>query len=284
MSGMTRSQLHYWFGDPGDDGTSRASLASRAERAEREAMAQRELEDERHSVLATPGDAHREWHLNAGVPMGQPGCPQDACHPIEEGPLDWGFPETVDAVWPGAVKCGNKQGPYAEGHYHLGVAAVRECYAAAGRFTKAGSARQTGEQRPEPVNDPPPTSVAVSSSPPLPSARWETIPVGGQGYGYYALSEEQTGDKIRFFRVERPAKGKWAGKTFIKEQGGSEFYPVEPKGRGYAYLTLIAEDPQAAGMLYAEKLDKCTRCNRTLTDPESRAAGMGPDCRAKGGW
>lgn len=33
--------------------------------------------------LATPADAHREWHLNAGVPMGQPGCPQDACHPDE---------------------------------------------------------------------------------------------------------------------------------------------------------------------------------------------------------
>jgi len=34
--------------------------------------------------LATPGDAHREWHLNAGVPMGTPGCPQDACHPQDE--------------------------------------------------------------------------------------------------------------------------------------------------------------------------------------------------------
>lgn len=31
-------------------------------------------------MLATMSDAHREWHLNAGVPMGQPGCPQDACH------------------------------------------------------------------------------------------------------------------------------------------------------------------------------------------------------------
>lgn len=34
--------------------------------------------------LATMADAHREWHLNAGVPMGQPGCPQDACHPIDD--------------------------------------------------------------------------------------------------------------------------------------------------------------------------------------------------------
>jgi hypothetical protein len=38
--------------------------------------------------LATMADAHREWHLNAGVPMGQPGCPQDACHPIEDFTLE----------------------------------------------------------------------------------------------------------------------------------------------------------------------------------------------------
>lgn len=31
--------------------------------------------------LATMADAHREWHLNTGTPMGQAGCPQDACHP-----------------------------------------------------------------------------------------------------------------------------------------------------------------------------------------------------------
>jgi hypothetical protein len=40
----------------------------------------RQIMDERESRLATPGEAHAEWHLNAGVPMGQPGCPQDACH------------------------------------------------------------------------------------------------------------------------------------------------------------------------------------------------------------
>lgn len=34
-------------------------------------------------MMATMADAHREWHLNAGVPMGTPGCPQDACHPPE---------------------------------------------------------------------------------------------------------------------------------------------------------------------------------------------------------
>lgn len=39
-----------------------------------------EMQD-RWEPQATMADAHREWHANSGVPMGQPGCPQDACHP-----------------------------------------------------------------------------------------------------------------------------------------------------------------------------------------------------------
>lgn len=31
-------------------------------------------------MLATPTEAHYEWHSNSGIPMGTPGCPQDACH------------------------------------------------------------------------------------------------------------------------------------------------------------------------------------------------------------
>jgi hypothetical protein len=46
-----------------------------------------EYEDERTGVtrVATMADAHVEWHRNAGVPMGQPGCPQDACHDDDRG-------------------------------------------------------------------------------------------------------------------------------------------------------------------------------------------------------
>jgi hypothetical protein len=40
--------------------------------------------DDRDGGMATMADAHREWHRNAGVPMGTPGCPQDACHPADD--------------------------------------------------------------------------------------------------------------------------------------------------------------------------------------------------------
>lgn len=39
---------------------------------------------EEETRMATMADAHAEWHWNAGVPMGQPGCPQDACHPVDD--------------------------------------------------------------------------------------------------------------------------------------------------------------------------------------------------------
>jgi hypothetical protein len=61
------------------DSYSEGLAPSRIE-AERDAWEERQIADERESRLATPGEAHAEWHLNAGVPMGQPGCPQDACH------------------------------------------------------------------------------------------------------------------------------------------------------------------------------------------------------------
>jgi hypothetical protein len=54
--------------------------------------------DARHDdTPATMDDAHREWHRNAGVPMGQP-CPFDACHPDEYEPE--GCDDPVD-VFPG---------------------------------------------------------------------------------------------------------------------------------------------------------------------------------------
>lgn len=32
------------------------------------------------TAVATTADAHAEWHRNTDIPMGTPGCPQDACH------------------------------------------------------------------------------------------------------------------------------------------------------------------------------------------------------------
>lgn len=46
--------------------------------------------DDRHDRIATESEAHAEWHRNAGVPMGTPGCPWDACH--DDYPDDYDGP------------------------------------------------------------------------------------------------------------------------------------------------------------------------------------------------
>jgi hypothetical protein len=58
-------------------------------------------------MLATMAEAHHEWHNNSGIPMGTPGCPQDACHsqdPEDDTPLikclvaGCGVPTTVEHI------------------------------------------------------------------------------------------------------------------------------------------------------------------------------------------
>jgi hypothetical protein len=67
--------------------------------------------------LATMADAHREWHRNAGVPIGQPGCPQDACH-VDDYDEDFGTPVRM-------AKCGHCKNrlPVAVIRVHHGLSA-----------------------------------------------------------------------------------------------------------------------------------------------------------------
>lgn len=94
---------------------------ARVRREIQEMEAQREY-DERFAPMATMSDSHAEWHRNAGVPMGTPGCPQDACHPPEDW-RDYEEPEPVKAV-----RCGNKRTHGAQVVYHPGAEGVRACY------------------------------------------------------------------------------------------------------------------------------------------------------------
>lgn len=68
--------------------------------------------------MATMADAHSEWHRNAGIPMGRPGCPMDACHPY-----DWDDDEDETPAEPEhRIKCGACKGR------HATTALVRSCH------------------------------------------------------------------------------------------------------------------------------------------------------------
>lgn len=118
--------------------------------------------------------------------------------------------------------------------------------------------------------------------------------------GMYADPQERTRLKVR---IDKPAKGKWAGWAFVKD--GAVYNPVarttgqapklgqQPPGgkyRGSATETIaaIAADPQAAMAAYGRLVGVCGNCGRHLEDAESIEAGIGPVCRrnlvSEHGW
>lgn len=99
--------------------------------------------------------------------------------------------------------------------------------------------------------------------------------------GRYAVMD---GDTLKFYRVDRPTEGRWAGYTFLKVQASDDLYPVKNPGTKRLALEAIAVDPAEASRRYGRELGKCGVCGRTLTDETSRALGIGPVCRDQTGW
>lgn len=101
-----------------------------------------------------------------------------------------------------------------------------------------------------------------------------------------------------FVRVDRPERGTYAGFIFVKRQP----YGPDSDGVRFALLNAIAgtakvdegyrglldallADPLAAAVEYGHHTGSCCVCGRTLTDPKSIEAGIGPICGAKfRGW
>lgn len=93
--------------------------------------------------------------------------------------------------------------------------------------------------------------------------------------GRYAIVQP---DGLKFYRVEKPTKGAWAGRTFVKVQASDELYPIRSAASRAQILEKIAADPRRAAVLYGIKLGVCGVCGRTLTDEDSIKAGIGPVC------
>lgn len=101
--------------------------------------------------------------------------------------------------------------------------------------------------------------------------------------GHYAV---ETPRGLTFLRVDAPTKDKWAGWRFAKVQSGGNYDRLGSQKPGGTYrgqaadlISLAVIDPDAAMRRYGRELGHCGRCNRELTDAESRAYGIGPECR-----
>ena len=99
--------------------------------------------------------------------------------------------------------------------------------------------------------------------------------------GRYALA-----DPTRFYQVDRPERGRYAGWTFLAELSGENHRPIklrEAPAEFFAALEAIAADPVAAARRYGHLKRHCGYCKQALTDPFSRFYGVGPVCRRKHG-
>lgn len=98
------------------------------------------------------------------------------------------------------------------------------------------------------------------------------------GHDKFRVAVQLPGDKLRFFQLDMPLKGKWAGCLFMKEQASDELYRVRDIVREEAVLNAVIADAQGALKRYGLELGSCGMCGRTLTDEASRALGIGPVC------
>jgi hypothetical protein len=106
--------------------------------------------------------------------------------------------------------------------------------------------------------------------------------------GRYAIREvasDGQGETINFYKIEVPAEGRWAGYVFVKQitgHVGEDGVRVRHPARRAAILAAIeAAGPVEAERLYGQEIGRCSRCGRVLTNDESRAYGIGPECRQK---
>lgn len=175
-------------------------------------------------------------------------------------------PETADALGPrlaGQIVANEEHGDNAPAREGLSKRRASEVI---GKLLDLPKRAQELPARGGPVRD-----IVAESRPALPE-----VPAGR-----YAVEEDGT---LKFFRVDRPTEGRWAGRTFLKIQASDDLHPVRDRARVAKILGLIAEDPRAASVRYGRELGACGICGRTLTDEDSRAAGIGPVCAGKAGW
>ena len=87
-----------------------------------------------------------------------------------------------------------------------------------------------------------------------------------------------------FVKVDRPTEGRWAGYTFVGQQIGDDVVRISRDHQAAALFAIAQAGIAVSAARYGHELGICGVCGRTLTNEESRDAGIGPVCRANMGW
>jgi len=106
--------------------------------------------------------------------------------------------------------------------------------------------------------------------------KWAVIHATGQCIpeGRYAVDFDGD-DNVKFFQL----KGE-----DVYAQASDELHLLEGDVYISEVLAAIRADVKGAAVLYGQKLERCGICGRSLTHPESRTRGIGPDCAERMGW
>ena len=109
--------------------------------------------------------------------------------------------------------------------------------------------------------------------------RTDGLDLTGVPEGRYAVGD-------RFFKIDAPEAGKWAGWVFVKE--GSQYkeptrFGSQRPGNTYYgehadLLATVVDNPVAAAQEYGRQTGNCAVCGRSLEDDVSVARGVGPVC------
>lgn len=92
--------------------------------------------------------------------------------------------------------------------------------------------------------------------------------------GNYAVRKDGV---VKFYRVSTSK----TGFKNVQVRASDDLHMLSAKA-GIAVLHHIVEAGLAESrMLFATELGRCWRCGKSLTDEESRARGMGPDCASR---
>jgi hypothetical protein len=90
--------------------------------------------------------------------------------------------------------------------------------------------------------------------------------------------------EVKCYTVDYGKEGtKWAGFLFLNRISSDDRFPVRNPAEKEAILAAIRADVDAARVLAATTLRRCSRCGRTLSDTKNPyfSAGLGPDCGSK---
>lgn len=102
--------------------------------------------------------------------------------------------------------------------------------------------------------------------------------------GRYAVKGGTPVREWKFYKVDHPTEGRWAGYTFVNRQAGDDLFPVKGFARNAVLAAIEHDGVQESMLAYGKQLGACGHCGRTLTNPESIERGIGPVCFTKMGW